>query len=356
MALISFNAGDHLYKYQLNQQIGGGHSGQVWLAQDLTLAKNVAVKILDENMAPVAEILNEAKVGNRLEHANVVHVHYADVVQTESTNVVVIAMDFHPQGSAAANLNSSNFMPISEAVRITIDVLRGLEYLHESALYHNDIKPSNILIGPQNEGLLTDYGISCVAPGLAPAKAPSAYVLHRAPETFADGNISVQTDIYQVGLTLFRLINGIGTIRDLRDSVGVTKFEQLKARGKIPRMQDFLRFVPSNVRKIIRKATAPDTSQRYQSALDLRRALEALVLPGYWTTNSKGEFIGVFNEQVFRFSTESTRSGYKFHAYRKRLSSGVENRVGKMSDVRLDHKRLLECQKKFMLAVVAGEL
>lgn len=152
MAAPKFNAGDQLYKYLLRQHIGGGHFGQVWLAHDLTLARDVAVKILDESMAPVAAHLNEAKVGNRLEHPNVIHIHYADVVGTPSGNVVAIAMDYHPNGCATSQLNPTNFVPMTEAIRITIDILRGLEYLHESGLFHNDIKPSNILIGPRGRG------------------------------------------------------------------------------------------------------------------------------------------------------------------------------------------------------------
>lgn len=351
-----FSVGDQLYKYQLQKHIGGGHFGQVWLAHDLTLAKDVAVKILDAGMAPVAEHLKEAKVGNRLGHVNVVHVHYADVVSTSFGDVVIIAMDFHPNGCATSRLNSGNFLPITEAARITIDILRGLEYLHESGLYHNDIKPSNILIGPKGEGILTDYGISCVSPGLKPAKAPNAYVLHRAPETTADGNITLCTDLYQVGLTLFRMINGVGTIREIRNTLGLAKFEELKAKGKIPKREDYLQFVLSAISRIITKATKADPKERYQSALEMRRALEAISLEGYWTTDSKGDYIGVAGNQTFRFETEKTKHGYKFHAFRKKLGVSSEVHVARFSGTKLIKQDIRDYKKNFMLAVVNGEL
>ncbi|MCU7932799.1 MAG: serine/threonine protein kinase [Candidatus Thiodiazotropha sp. (ex Codakia rugifera)] len=356
MPAPAFSAGDQLYKYQLKLHIGGGHFGQVWLAHDLTLARDVAVKILDESMVSVAEHLNEAKVGNRLEHANVIHVHYADVVSTPSGRVVVIAMDYHPTGCATSKLNPSNFLPITKAVRITIDILRGLEYLHESGLYHNDIKPSNILIGPRGEGILTDYGISCSSPGLKPTKAPNAYILHRAPETTADGNITLCTDLYQVGLTLFRMISGVGTIRDIRNNLGKTKFEELKAKGKIPRKEDYLLFTPSSIARIITKATKPDPSARYQSALEMRRALEAISLGGYWTSDSTGAYVGVSGNQIFRFEEKKTKHGYQFSAYRKRLDSGNETRIGRLSGAKLTKHDLHKHTKTFMLAVVNGKL
>lgn len=356
MLTPNFNAGDQLYKYQLRQHIGGGNFGQVWLAHDLTLARDVAIKILDESMAPVAEHLNEAKVGHRLEHTNVVHVHYADVVSTPSRNFVVIAMDFHKKGSATTQLNPSNFMPMIEAVRITTDILRGIEYLHESALFHNDIKPSNILIGPNCEGILTDYGISCPSLGLKPAKAPNAYLLHRAPETIASGNITLATDIYQVGLTLFRLVNGVGTVRDLRSRLGTKRFEELKERGGVPRKQDYLPFIPRSLSRIIAKATKADPAERYRSALEMRRALEAISLAGYWTTDASGNYIGFLGDQTFRFTREKTGHGYKFNAFRTRRASGNETRVAKMSGTKLSKDEFKEYRKNFMLRVVNGEL
>lgn len=353
---ISLNPGDSLYKYQLTRKIGGGHFGEVWLAHDFAISQDVAIKILDESMAPVAENLKEAQVGHRLEHQNVVHVHYADVVQVNGVNVVIIAMDFHPSGSVISQLDPSNFLPISQAIRVVIDILRGLEYLHEQTLYHNDIKPSNILLGPRGEGVLTDYGISCLSIDLQPTPAPNTYILHRAPETGVHNNISVQTDIYQVGLTLFRLINGVGLVRDLRDSVGQGRFELLKTQDKVPRTQDYLPFVPTSLKRIITKATKSDPDRRYQSALEMRRALEGIVLHGYWTTDSNGSYVGHFNNQTFRFVCQKNRRGYAFIPYRKRLTSGTENKIGKLSASGLSQNDYKKAVERFMLLVVNGEV
>jgi serine/threonine protein kinase len=353
---IALNPGDHLYKYQLIRKIGGGNFGEVWLAHDVTISKEVAVKILDESMAPVAENLKEAQLGHLLEHQNVVHVHYADVTQVSSVNVVIIAMDFHPHGSTVGMLNPSNFLSIINSIKIAVDILRGLEYLHEQGLYHNDIKPSNILVGPRGEGILTDYGISCLAPNLQPAQAPNAYVLHRAPETGVHNHISVQTDIYQVGLTIFRLVNGIGLIKDLLVSLGKDKFEQLKAQNKIPKASDYQLFVPQSLRRIISKASKADPDDRYQSALEMRRALEQIAIYGYWSADSTGAYIGYYGEQVFRFETTKARTGLKFQSYRKRLDSGKETKIGKMSSICANEKEVNKLKKEFMLAVVNGEI
>lgn len=354
--MTPLNPSDTLYKYQLINRIGGGHFGEVWLAKDLAIDKEVAVKILDETMAPVAENLKEAKLGNKLIHQNVVHVHYADIVNFNHANLVIIAMDFHPSGSIISKLNSANFLPITEAIKISIDILRGLEYLHEQRLYHNDIKPSNILLGLKNEGILTDYGISCLSPDLQPAQAPNAYVLHRAPETNLNNNISIQTDIYQVGLTLFRLINGIGLIRELHQALGKDRFEELKLTDKLLRKQDYKSFVPQNIKRIITKATKANPVERYQSALEMRRALEGIHLHGFWSTNEHGDYIGYFNNQEFRYEIQKNPNGLKFIPYRKRLASNKETKIGTKTAMGLTQDKLTECISSFMLEVVNGDI
>lgn len=278
-----------LYKYRLQQRIGKGNFGEVWLAEDIAIARQVAIKILDGTMAPVAEVLKEAQVGNRLTHQNLVKVHNADVIDFGGTRLVVIAMDYQPNGSVVQLGNAANFVITPRAIAAVIDVLRGLDYLHDGHLFHNDIKPSNILIGSRGEALLTDYGISCQSPNLMPAVAPDAYVLHRAPETHLTNSISITTDIYQTGLTLFRLLNGFGLIREQRARLGDAEFEIQKKKGNVPADEDFQPFIGTSLRKIIKKATAPDPVERFQTALEMRRALEKIHHYGHWDADASGQ-------------------------------------------------------------------
>jgi len=351
---ISLSPGDTLYKFQLKRKIGGGNFGDVWLAHDLAISKDVALKILDESMAPVTANLEEARVGNRLDHANLVKVHYADITTIGKHNVALIAMDYHPNCSIMNVLNPSNFIPLVQALNLIIDILRGLEYLHEQNLFHNDIKPSNILIGSRGEGILTDYGISCSSPGLIPAPAPDAYILHRAPETEATSEISILTDIYQVGLTLFRTINGIGLIRDLKNSLGDSQFEEQKKKNKIPRPNDYQLFVPSQVKKIITKSIKANPSERYQSALEMRRALERIKIAGHWSTDATGNYIGYSENYIFSYLVTKNKFGLKIDSFKEKIGSGRKTRISKFSGNKLSNKDINKKIKSLMLAVVTG--
>ncbi|MEL6492629.1 MAG: serine/threonine-protein kinase [Cyanobacteria bacterium J06621_3] len=350
------SSGDTLYKYELKQPLGRGSFGEVWLAHDLTISRDVAVKILNDPSVSVATHLQEAQVGNKLTHQNVVTVHYADVVSISQyqAHAVIIVMDYHSSGSTVSHLNSSNFMPVGQAVCIAIDILRGLEYLHEQNLFHNDIKPSNVLIGSIGEGILTDYGISCISQDLQPAQAPNAYVLHAAPETIDSKQISVLTDIYQVGMTLFRLINGIGLIQEQANRLGKSAFENKKKQGKVPDSKDYKPFVTRQLKTVINKATQVDSKKRYQSALEMRRSLESISIPGYWTTDPSGNYLGYSYNSIFTFQIQSNRNGMKFEAFRENQKTGRKTRISNYSHNALTDRQCYASQKKFMQAVIQG--
>jgi serine/threonine protein kinase len=149
--------GLQVYKYKLQRRIGFGGFGEVWLANDNAVGHDYAIKILKPGM-PVHERLREAHIGHSLMHSNLVRVHQADVVSLGGHDLVIIAMDYLPDGAITKLANPSGFLPLPEAIRIGTDIMRGLEYLHGQNFFHNDVKPENVLIGPQAQGMLTDYG------------------------------------------------------------------------------------------------------------------------------------------------------------------------------------------------------
>lgn len=316
----------------------------------------MAVKVLDESMAPVAASLEEARRGNRLEHPNVVKIHYADVVEQGNGNLVMIAMDHHAAGSIVTLLNPAGFLAAPTAVRIATDVLKGLEYLHEQHLFHNDIKPSNILLGNRGEALLTDYGISCVSHNVAPVSAPGAYLLHRAPETTATDTISVTSDIYQVGLTLFRLLYGADLLQKQRLQVGAGGFERLKASGGVPDPQDYGPFVDGRLKRVIIKATAADPAQRYQSALEMRRALERIAIRGHWDVDAAGNFYGLSGANRFDIVVETKGARHAMRTHRQNERSGRSTRVSAHCHTSLSATDLAKRKAHFMRAVLKGEL
>tara|TARA_R110000824_G_scaffold401491_1_gene612452 strand:- start:59024 stop:59719 length:696 start_codon:yes stop_codon:yes gene_type:complete len=229
-----------------------------------------------------------------------------------------------------------------------------LEHLHEQGTLHNDIKPNNILIGTNGEGILTDYGISVVTQGGA-AYADNSYRLHAAPEIIQNLPISCVTDVYQVGLTAFRMMNGLGLIRAKRSAVGSQKFAELVCSGKLIRSEDYRPFVPPSLKRVLNKAVNPDPALRFQSALEMRRALEKLHFVGGWSLDANGSFFGEDAQQTYRFEAQNLKGGgARFTAFRTSRSSGKETKIGKFSMSGLSAKEVEKLASDFMTSVVEG--
>lgn len=355
LAPLTFAPGMQLYKYQLLSLIGTGGFGEVWLARDAALSREFAVKILRPGMTVDAR-LKEAQIGNRLTHNNLVHVHQADVVGDTGSEFVMLAMDFHPAGSVERLANPAGFVPLTDVLRIGRDILQGLDHLHSKNFFHNDIKPGNILIGSQGQALLSDYGITGVSQNGQPVPAPNAYLLHRAPEVRATNTVGVSSDIFQVGMTLARLLIGLTHLSALWAKDGQAVYEARLASGHLLTAADFPAHVPTAVRKVILKAVHPDPAQRYASSLDMRRALEKLAYPGFWTVDAAGNECGHSGPSIYRYSLNAVGGMlFDLDCTQMRQPSGKTQRVAKFCRKAVSRIEAAKAINAFKLMVVTGK-
>lgn len=351
---VTLSAGMQLYKYQLISKIGQGSFGEVWLAHDLALQRQFAVKILKPGIS-IDERLREAQIGNRLEHNNLVYVHQADVVPVAGEHAVILAMDYHSNGSVETLANPAGYLPLPDVLRIARDILQGLEYLHARSFFHNDIKPGNILRGPQQQAMLSDYGITGISSNGAPVAAPNAYFLHRAPEVAATGNIGVSSDIFQVGMTLGRLSIDLNHLRAVRASIGSAQYEKDVAAGKLLTQNDFPSHIPAAVRRVILRAVHPDPVQRFASALEMRRALERLGYPGHWTVDASGNEVGQCGAYEYSHSLVPVGAGrFDVVCTRRNVASGKSQRITQFCKKGLAQKQAEKAVADFKNFVVTG--
>lgn len=351
---MTYAKGDIIYKYVLEGRIGGGNFGEVWTATDLALKTKVAVKLLDKSQYSIDDRLLEAQIGNRLQHSNVVNIKGADVINVNGTTVVAISMPYFTNGSVLSQLNSLNFLDLKKAIKCLIDVLRGLEYLHENGYYHCDIKPNNILIGSMSEYLLTDYGITCHSPDHTAIQPKQSYWPHISPETVLSNLYDMRTDIYQLGLTAFRLINGISEIRAEFDKDHKI-FNEKVIKGTLITPNKYRPYVPHSLRRIINKAVSINPADRYQTALEMRRALERIKITGDCTGDVKGNLILLRGINSYRYEIINTgKNTVSFTAYKRNIKSGKEVRVLKYCATNLRKKILKRQIQDFCLEIVCG--
>ena len=325
---MNLNIGDTIYKYRLDRKLGQGSFGQVWLATDTTIDSQVALKILPAEFSRVAQILEEARNGHKVNHTNLLKIYSADIVQTTIAGVaiVTIAQQFHKNGTVETELNSHNFLPLPRLIKILKDILLGLEYLHNGGIIHNDIKPGNILLDDHGNGILSDYGISGISADGSAITAKAAYILHQAPESKATNTIDIQTDLYQIGCTAYRLANSVS------DSTFST----------------FQPYVPKRLVSIIKKTMHSDRSKRYSSALEIRRELEKLCFPGYWDSAADGTLMGKGKKYDYTYDViPKSTDIFDFLAYQINRDTNKKSKISKYCSKNLSKKDIHKLRVSF---------
>ena len=351
-AASNLTPGTILYKYKLISLIGRGNFGDVWRATDIALKRNCAIKILNSAYS-IDQRLKEAQIGNCLDHHNLVRVHYADVIVKH--NLVIIVMDYLPNGSAENKANLQKFIPLNEAIDIVTDVLKGLEYLHANDYIHNDIKPANILFGNQGQAMLSDYGIAGVSTDGSPTVAPSSYRPHKAPEIDDTGHVSVSTDVFQVGMTLMRLVCGLNILVSKKRERSWEEYSADIANGKLISSADFPTHVPPKIRSIIRKATAQKPVDRFRTALEMRRQMEKLHFSGSWTVDVNDRMLGEDAKSYYCF--EKLRSGdseYTINCWKTSKKSKRTQRVTRFCKKNVSPRDAEKTIDQFIKFVVMG--
>ncbi len=194
--------------YRAHKLLGAGACGEVWLAQDLNLPRDVAIKTLhleaDERSRAdaIAFLRAEACLLAEVDHPNVVRVYRWLTV----SDLHYLVMQHVPGGSLLDLLKREGTLDWKRAARYVADVGEGLLAIHASGIVHRDVKPANILWDPKrDEAVLTDLGIAARISDPASAGGTRPYM---APEAF-EGRIAPSLDVYGLAATLFHLVAGL---------------------------------------------------------------------------------------------------------------------------------------------------
>lgn len=265
-------------KYKINRHLGNGAFGSVYLAHDRALDAVKAIKVLDvPNPSQFMEKLEEAQILHKCRHKHIVEVNEANIYEVNGEPKVVIDMEYLP-GGCFEDIVENGTASIHDSVNYAIDCLFALEYAHNQGVLHRDIKPANIMLCDFG-AKLSDFGLATVL-GNRQAGSPKGYITHLAPEYFKNKATTELTDIYAMGITLFRSCNHIDDWADIVRSLRNPR--QKIINGKLISAIGFQSFVPRKLKRIINKACAINPMQRYQSAFEMRQALERVQLLIDW--------------------------------------------------------------------------
>ena len=286
-----FQPGDSIGPYTLVREIGRGSFGVVWLAEKRTAitTTHFAIKLTRDEGVDLEGFKREAAIWVQASgHPNVLPIIEADVHNGQ----IIIVSEYAPDGTLTKWLekHGGKAPSVEVAANITLQILVGLEHLHERRIIHRDIKPSNILLQGKTPRL-ADFGIACLLrtdsysqsnselPTLRGAgvrirtssysqsiKGTCAYM---APEAF-HGERNKQTDVWSVGVVLYRMLAGRLPYVQL-DIISLS--DAIKSQEPPPLPES----VPESLQRVVACALQRDSTLRYKSAADMSQALNNVI-------------------------------------------------------------------------------
>ena len=291
----ALDPGKKIGRYEILSQLGSGGMGEVYLAEDTSLRRKVALKVLPADVAANRDRMRrfnqEATAAASLNHPNIAHVY--EIGEVEGLNF--ISMEY-VDGATLRNMIHTDHAELSKLLRCLHHVAEGLAKAHESGIVHRDLKPDNIMVTSDGHAKILDFGLAKlvevqpVAPSIQKDEAPTI-IQHSTPGLIlgttgymspeqAQGKtneIDRRSDIFSFGCILFEAVTGKRAFqgKDTIDSLNKI------IREPAPLISAFNSSAPPDLQRIAQRCLAKDPDHRYQNikevAIELkevRRQLE----------------------------------------------------------------------------------
>jgi len=262
--------GQQIGSYQLIHHIGQGGFADVYMGQRISGKSQVAIKVLHENLTyeEIKKFLEQAQTLSHLNHPHIVRILDFGMEQ----HMPFLVMDYAPYGTLRQRHPKGTQLPLSTVVAYVKPLADALQYVHELGFIHRDIKPHNMLIGPQHQIMLSDFGTSVVAESMGYRRQKiqefEGTILYAAPEQIR-GKPRISSDQYALGIVIYEWLTGswpfYGTVEEIANQHTLALPAPLSQ--KVPTL-------PLAVEQVVLKALAKDPYERFESIQAFAKALE----------------------------------------------------------------------------------
>jgi formylglycine-generating enzyme required for sulfatase activity/predicted esterase/predicted Ser/Thr protein kinase len=281
--------------YRIVEKIGQGGMGEVYMARDTQLDRNVALKVLPVelmgNPERMKRFVQEAKAASRLNHPNIVTIHEID----RADGIDFLVMEY-VAGKSLDELIPSKGMALEKALPISIQIAEALAAAHAAGIVHRDLKPGNVMVTENGQVKVLDFGLAKIVERskfseLEPTKTidvPSrslteegmilGTVAYMSPEQAEGKKLDARSDIFSFGSLLYEMITG------RRAFQGQSNMATLSAilREEPKPVSQIVEGLPSEVERIINRCLRKDWERRWQSIADVKVALQDLKEESGW--------------------------------------------------------------------------
>ncbi|MFL5515297.1 MAG: protein kinase domain-containing protein [Gemmatimonadales bacterium] len=259
-------------RYTLERELGRGGMAVVYLARDLKHDRPVALKVLLPELAAslgAERFQREIRLAARLQHPHILAVHDSG----ETSGRLWFTMPFVDGESLRDRLRREGRLPVNEALRITLDAAQALQYAHEQGIIHRDVKPENLLLTPDGNTLVADFGIARAADSdehITRGGATIGTPAYMSPEQ-ADGAMPVdaRTDVYSLAAVLYEMLAGAPPYAGTTAMSVIAKW----LSEPVPSARSGRPEVPEGVDRAIRRALSRSAGERFGTMAEFARAL-----------------------------------------------------------------------------------
>ena len=251
-------------RYEIIRSVGEGGMANVYLARDIILDRNVAIKVLRGDLAGdekfVRRFQREALSASSLSHPNIVEMY--DVGEDSGTYYIV--MEYVDGMTLKQLVKKRGALSLSEAIDIMLQITDGIKEAHDSYIIHRDLKPQNILIQDNGEIKITDFGIAMAlnSTQLTQTNSVMGSVHYLPPEQASGKGATIKSDIYSMGILFYELLTGKLPFKG--DNAVEIALKHMK--NDIPSVREINESIPQSVENIILKSTAKNPKNRYETS------------------------------------------------------------------------------------------
>ncbi|MEK4385078.1 Stk1 family PASTA domain-containing Ser/Thr kinase [Solibacillus sp. FSL W7-1464] len=260
-------------RYKILKLIGGGGMSNVYLAHDIILSRDVAIKILRYDLSNEEELhrrfQREALSATSLTNPNIVSIY--DV--GEDADMHYIVMEYIKGKTLKQYIQEFSPLSAARSVHIMKQLTSAIAHAHENGIIHRDIKPQNILMDEEGNVKVTDFGIatSLGATSFTQTNSVIGTVHYLSPEQARGGLATMKSDIYALGIVFYELLTG--ELPFSGESAVSIALKHLQA--ETPSVREFDASIPQSVENIVLKATAKDQNHRYSDAEEMEEDLNS---------------------------------------------------------------------------------
>lgn len=263
-------------RYKIIKTIGQGGMAKVYLARDLILDRDVAVKLMaydfhnDEDS--IRRFKREALSTTELVHPNIVNIY--DVEEADNPYIV---MEYVEGMDLKEYIHNNHPIPYKKSLAIMNQILEAVEYAHHNGIIHRDLKPQNILIDHDGNVKITDFGIAVALSqnSITQTNSLLGSVHYLSPEQARGSMATKQSDIYSLGILLYELLTGdVPFDGESAVSIALKHFQ-----NSLPSLRQIDNRIPQPLENVVLKSTAKDAHQRYESISEMKEDLRTSLSP-----------------------------------------------------------------------------